>query len=103
MHINIHQRQDEAYFQHWCQQIKPTISKPTILTGGLRSFELMEQLVQEGVTDGIGICRPFIREPALIKRWQSGDIKPAKCVSCNMCLTKLYLQGKPLECYLDKK
>lgn len=103
MHINIRKVEDEAYYRDWCQQIKQSISKPTILTGGLRSIELMEQLVHDGVTDCFGMCRPFIREPGLIKRWQEGDHSKATCISCNKCLTELLLQGKPLECYLDRK
>ncbi|MFA6409168.1 MAG: NADH:flavin oxidoreductase [Gammaproteobacteria bacterium] len=102
MHQNILTPKDEAYFQNWCREIKQSISKPTILTGGLRSPELMEKLVNDGATDCIGMCRPFIREPALVKRWQNGDTTKAKCISCNKCLTELLLQGKPLECYLDK-
>jgi 2,4-dienoyl-CoA reductase-like NADH-dependent reductase (Old Yellow Enzyme family) len=102
MHINIRKQEDEAYYREWCQQIKQIISKPTILTGGLRSIELMGELVQSGVTDCIGMCRPLIREPALIKRWQDGDLRKATCISCNKCLTELLLQGKPLECYLNK-
>lgn len=103
MHTDVHTINDEAYFKDWCQEIRRSISKPTILTGGLRSLELMEQLIHDGVTDCIGICRPFIREPALIKRWQNGDRRKAKCISCNKCITELLLQGKALECYLDKQ
>ena len=33
----------------------------------------------------IALSRPLIREPNLINRWQSGDIRPSTCVSCNAC------------------
>lgn len=103
MRININAAKDEAYFKKWCYEIKQVVSRPTILTGGLRSLEMMEQLITDGTADCFGMCRPFIREPALIKRWQDGDRRKATCVSCNKCLTELLMHGKPLECYLDKK
>jgi 2,4-dienoyl-CoA reductase-like NADH-dependent reductase (Old Yellow Enzyme family) len=102
MHSRIFAPKDEAYFKNWCSEIKQIISIPTILTGGIRSIEIAEQLVQDKITDCIGICRPFIREPDLIKLWQNGAHEKAKCISCNKCITELLLQGKPLECYLDK-
>ena len=37
------------------------------------------------VRDYISMCRPLIREPILIKRWQSGDLRKATCISCNGC------------------
>jgi 2,4-dienoyl-CoA reductase-like NADH-dependent reductase (Old Yellow Enzyme family) len=101
MRAGIMSIEKEGYFRNWCKEIKQLINKPTIMTGGLRSFELMEKLVQDGETDMIGMCRPFIREMNLIKRWQSGDLRKATCVSCNKCLTELMWHGKPLACYLD--
>lgn len=101
MRENILSSKDEAYFQNWCKEIKSTITKPTILTGGIRSFEVVEKLVTNGVTDCIGMCRSFIREPNLIKRWHEGDRQKATCISCNKCLTELFFNGKPLECFLD--
>lgn len=101
MRPNIFTPEKEAYFKNWGYEIKQIISKPIILTGGLRSLEVMEKLLQNGTADCFGMCRPFVREPDLIKRWQEGDVKKAKCISCNKCLTEIYLQGKPLKCCLD--
>ncbi|MBN2689021.1 MAG: NADH:flavin oxidoreductase [Gammaproteobacteria bacterium] len=103
MHPNVQKSEDEAYFRSYCHEIKKVVSIPTILTGGIRSIPTMEQLLNNNTTDCFGMCRPFIREPNLIKRWQSGDHSKATCISCNKCLTELFLQGKPLECYLDEK
>jgi len=103
MRVNIKNIEDEAYFRYWCKQVKNSISKPTILTGGIRSPELMNQLIDDDITDCIGMCRSFVREPALIRRWQDGNLEKAKCISCNKCLTELFLNGEPLECFLDKK
>jgi len=95
--------EEEGYFRDWCKEIRKSISKPTIMTGGLRSYEFVEKVVSEGETDLVGMCRPFIREPDLINRWQKGDTNKAKCISCNKCLIELLIKGLPLDCYLEKR
>lgn len=98
LRANITKLTDEAYFRGWCREIKKIINKPTIMTGGIRSFELAEEMLGNGETDMIGICRPFIREPNLIERWQNGDHKKASCTSCNKCGLAL-MKGLQLACY----
>jgi len=93
---------DEGYFRNWCKEIKNLISKPTIMTGGLRSISLIEEIIYNKETDLIGLCRPLIREPRLINRWKDEDLKKSSCISCNKCVSELLMQGKKLECYLDQ-
>jgi 2,4-dienoyl-CoA reductase-like NADH-dependent reductase (Old Yellow Enzyme family) len=78
----------EAYFREWAKQIKPLVNVPIMMVGGLRSFELCDQIIQEGEADFISMCRPFICEPSLIARWINGDRRKARCTSCNLCLDK---------------
>ena len=75
----------EGYFAPFGKELKKNISIPVILTGGHRSKEHMEQILNEDACEMFSIARPLIREPGLIARWQSGDLKPSDCVSCNMC------------------
>jgi 2,4-dienoyl-CoA reductase-like NADH-dependent reductase (Old Yellow Enzyme family) len=60
----------------------------------------MEKLVKDGVTDLVSMCRPFIREPELIKRWKEGDLTKAKCVSCNKCFENWI--KRPTRCYIEE-
>ena len=76
---------DQAYFRKASRSLKKMRKVPVILVGGIRSYLLAERLLDEGVMDYIAMCRPFIREPMLIKRWQSGDLRKATCISCNGC------------------
>lgn len=92
----------EAYFRDWCREIKRSITKPTIMTGGIRSFELVEEMLANGETDLIGMCRPFLREPDIINRWQKGDRKKATCISCNKCCLST-MKDLPLACYVKEK
>ncbi len=93
----IHTRDQEAYFRHWSGQIKSLLKVPILLVGGLRTFELIEEIVKCGDADLISLSRPLIREPDLILRWEKGYLQRAKCISCNRCLEGL-MKGKTLEC-----
>ena len=68
-----------------------------MLVGGIRSFGVATQLINEGITDYVSLSRPFIREPDLIKRWQSGNLSKATCISCNACF-KPGVKGNGIYC-----
>jgi 2,4-dienoyl-CoA reductase-like NADH-dependent reductase (Old Yellow Enzyme family) len=87
----------EAYFKDAAAAYKKAIDVPLILVGGMRSLNVSEKIVNIGAADYISMCRPFIREPGLIKRWQSGDTSPAKCKSDNLCFGPA-LEGKGIYC-----
>jgi len=87
----------EAYFRNWCFQIKNQVNVPVMMVGGLRTFELMEAIIENKEADFISLSRPLIREPGIINDWKRGDRHRAKCISCNRCFESL-LKGKTLEC-----
>lgn len=95
----------EGYYRAWTKQVKTAIKSTgvaVIMQGGLRSLELMEEVVRKQEADFVSMCRPYIREPLLIKRWLSGDRRKAACISCNQCALKAYTEEKRLECVLKK-
>jgi 2,4-dienoyl-CoA reductase-like NADH-dependent reductase (Old Yellow Enzyme family) len=92
----------EAYFREAAKLFKECLNVPLILVGGNRSFQLAEQLVNEGYADYISMSRPFIREPDLIKRWESGDLRKAKCLSDNQCFGPA-MAGEGIYCVTEKK
>jgi 2,4-dienoyl-CoA reductase-like NADH-dependent reductase (Old Yellow Enzyme family) len=80
---------DEGYFRVWTRAVMRSIDVPVMIVGGLRTFRLMEDIVQQGDADFISLSRPLICEPDLIKRWQEGDRRKSACVSCNKCYESL--------------
>jgi 2,4-dienoyl-CoA reductase-like NADH-dependent reductase (Old Yellow Enzyme family) len=48
------------------------------------------------------MSRPFIREPGLVKRWQSGDRRKALCLSDNQCFGPA-MAGEGIYCVVDRK
>lgn len=93
----INRPDQEAYFRHWCKEIKNEVRAPVMMVGGLRTFGLMEEIVQNREADFISLCRPFIREPGIINDWISGSHQRAKCISCNKCLAAIR-KGEALHC-----
>jgi 2,4-dienoyl-CoA reductase-like NADH-dependent reductase (Old Yellow Enzyme family) len=87
----------EAYFRNWCAEIKKKVKVPVMMVGGLRTFKLMEEVIQNKEADFISLSRPLIREPGIINDWKRGDHHRAKCISCNECFESL-IKGKTLEC-----
>jgi 2,4-dienoyl-CoA reductase-like NADH-dependent reductase (Old Yellow Enzyme family) len=75
-----------VYYKEAAEMLKKELKIPVILVGGIRSFETAEALVKNGITDYISLCRPLIREPDLIKRWKSGDLRDSECVSDDACI-----------------
>jgi 2,4-dienoyl-CoA reductase-like NADH-dependent reductase (Old Yellow Enzyme family) len=91
---------DQAYFRPAAKKLKARIKTPVILVGGIRSYLLAERLLDEGYADYLSMSRPFIREPWLIARWQSGDLRKATCISCNGCLGAAR-SGRGIYCVQD--
>ena len=91
----------EAYNLSLAEKIRTEVTCPIMVVGGFRSFEVAEKTVSESA-DYISMARPFIREPGLAKRWQEGDLSPARCISCNSCF-KPGLQEGGIYCVVEKK
>ncbi len=96
---NIREPEDEAYFRDAGKLFKNNLSIPVILTGGMRSREVMEGVLKRGEADMVGLSRPLIREPNLPRLMLEGKDR-ADCISCNKCtrFTKLpHVMCKELE------
>lgn len=94
--------EQEAYFRDAAKALKPKLRIPLILVGGIRSFEVAEGLVLDGVADFISMSRPFIREPGLVNRWKRGDRSRATCLSDNRCFGPP-MRGTGFYCVVDKE
>ena len=77
--------EQEVYYRRAAKLYKQEVNIPLMLVGGIRSFEVAEELVRDGTADYISLSRPLICEPGLVKRWREGDRRKAECVSDNAC------------------
>jgi 2,4-dienoyl-CoA reductase-like NADH-dependent reductase (Old Yellow Enzyme family) len=92
----------EAYFREAAKAFKEALKVPIIMVGGIRSFDLAERLVEEGYADYVSMSRPFIREPHLVRRWASGELRKAACISDNQCFGP-GMAGEGIYCVAEKK
>ena len=91
----------DAWFSAFARQMKEALPLPVALVGGIRSYEKVMQLLNDGVCDIISLARPLICEPDLIHRWKKGDIRPSRCVSCGRCLSHTRTAGT-VACVLNR-
>ncbi len=93
---------NENFYMPFAEEIKRRVKAPVIMVGGLRKFEVVESVIEEGRADLISLSRPFLREPDLVNRWMSGDHSPSTCISCNGC-SGLFMKGEPVGCVFRDK
>ena len=91
----------EAAFSGYALKIKEvTRLTPVALVNGIRSLKCMKAIIDKDVADLISMCRPFIREPDLVKQLKSGQ-KKTTCTSCGGCISNEVFGKMMLRCHLD--
>jgi len=80
--LNINSKEKEAYHKSYAKEIKSAIDKPLILVGGIRSLDVIDDILNKGIADFVSLSRPLIREPDLPNKWlnRTGD-NTCKCIS----------------------
>ncbi|SLN70545.1 oxidoreductase [Roseisalinus antarcticus] len=77
----------EAYYRPFAKNIKQACPDlPVILVGGIRTTQIMSEVIGSGDADFVAMARPFVREPDLPKKIIAGRKGMVDCVSCNLCL-----------------
>ncbi|MFX0139125.1 MAG: NADH:flavin oxidoreductase [Candidatus Hodarchaeota archaeon] len=100
--LNIKSSEEENYLLPHVKRIKPHLKKcKLILVGGIKNPIFAEKVLQDNIADFISMCRPLIYEPDLPNRWKSGDLSPAKCISCNGCF--MSMRFGPVYCVTKKR
>jgi len=91
----------EAYYREAGRSVKERVDTPLMLVGGIRSYDVAQDLLETGCTDYISLSRPLIREPDLIRRWRRGDRRKSECLSDNLCF-KPIRAGSGMYCYAEE-
>jgi 2,4-dienoyl-CoA reductase-like NADH-dependent reductase (Old Yellow Enzyme family) len=93
----VRKAEDEAYFRHFAQAVRPVAPLPLMLVGGFRSRQVMDDVLDAGDADFIALCRPLIAEPDFPNRLQQGQARSA-CISGNRCWPKEAGEGIACRC-----
>ena len=91
----------EVYYLEAAKRFKENIQAPLMLVGGIRSYETALELVEDGITDYVSLCRSLIRELDLVNRWKKGDIRKSQCLSDNLCFRPIS-KGEGISCVTEK-
>ena len=94
--------EEETPFRERAAAVKRAVPVPVMVVAGIRRLETVQDIVDSGDADMVSMCRPFIREPDLVARWQKGNTAQARCISCNRCFP-IVVRGEPLECGEDRR
>jgi 2,4-dienoyl-CoA reductase-like NADH-dependent reductase (Old Yellow Enzyme family) len=87
----------EAYYRPFARAAKAAVDIPVILVGGLRSTQVMDDVIRSGDADFLALARPFVREPDLVNQIAQGRRGSVDCVSCNICFQHEGID--PLRCW----
>lgn len=82
-------KDDHLYYAKEIPNCKANCNIPVILTGGVRNAEDINHALAMGA-DLIGMSRPFICQPDLMKHLKT---EGSKCISCNRCF-QIYKERK---------
>ncbi|WP_291447160.1 NADH:flavin oxidoreductase [Desulfovibrio sp.] len=76
---------DEGYFAREALKVAEKATASVISVCGYRTPDVIEQWLNKGKIEAISLCRPLISEPDLVGRWERGDMRKARCISCSKC------------------
>jgi len=77
------------YYLEECRRAREVLSLPLILVGGMRALKDMDAVIDEGMADAISMCRPFIMDPHIVRKFREGSADESECTSCNGCLGEM--------------
>ncbi len=89
----------ENYNVSAAAQIKASVSIPVIVVGGIKRLEDIRQIIAGHSADAVPLCRPFIIEPNIVKKFAAGQ-QATKCIYCSICA--IAFETNSLRCYHGK-
>lgn len=96
-----------AYPEAWPQKvnlaktIRENIDLPVIAVNNIKHPATAEKLLEDGVSDFVGVARGQLADPEWTNKAKAGhDMRIRKCINCMECF-RLLAMGRPLECTLN--
>jgi 2,4-dienoyl-CoA reductase-like NADH-dependent reductase (Old Yellow Enzyme family) len=74
------------------RRIRDAVGIPVVYVGGVLSLDRMEAAVAEGFPF-IQIGRATVRDPAIVSKLRSGEIRESDCDQCNRCIAAMEAGG----------
>jgi len=90
----------ENYNLEAAERIKASVDIPVIVVGGVRKYSAISETIAHSKADYVSLCRPFIIDPEIVNKLQTGKRTESGCINCNYCL--IGVTDNPLKCYYGK-
>lgn len=68
-------QQREAYFLAYAKKARALVETPLVVTGGIRSEQVMQEAIASGACDMVGLAKPFALVPDLPNQLQNGTYR----------------------------
>ncbi|HHX36409.1 MAG TPA: FAD-dependent oxidoreductase [Clostridiaceae bacterium] len=94
---------EEGWKKYLAKTIKEAVNIPVIAVNTVKHPAFAESLLQEGVSDFVGLARALVADPDWVnktKQNQSDDIIP--CIGCMYCLNE-YTGGRRVKCAVNPR
>jgi len=75
----------EAYFAPFATRLAAAVDVPVMLVGGLRSRQVMQQVLDTTGVELLSLSRPLLFDPDFPRKLETGACSESGCVSCNAC------------------
>jgi len=75
----------EAYHAEFAAKVAQDVKAPVAVIGGFRTPETIDRVLDTTGVKLVAMSRPFLQEPGILNRWESGDLAPSECFGCNGC------------------
>ena len=83
-------------------EIKSAVNVPVIGVSRIPTLDLAEQILSEGKVDLVGMGRPLIADPHLVKKSLAGSVNNIRrCIYCNFCALDRILSFARLKCAVN--
>lgn len=79
----------EMYFLEYSRAIRKAVQLPLAYLGGIKSLANAQQAIDEGF-ECVVLARALLHEPALVNKFQSGELAESGCDNCNACVAYIY-------------
>lgn len=92
-----------VYLSEGIREVLAPMGIPVIVSGKIPDLAYGEDLLNQGKTDLIGVCRPMIADPEWVNKQAEGREKEIiKCIYCNGCLERDQV-WEPVNCVVAEK
>lgn len=77
------------YFLEHSRKIRKSVDLPLAFLGGVDSIDSAQQAIDEGF-EAVVMARALLHDPALVNKFQSGEVSTSGCTHCNGCVAYIY-------------